>query len=226
MAVTAGNVMDLIAGLLNDTAKTIFTYVIQVPYMNMAVNELQESFELNNIPFTNELPATVIITAGMTDIGGTTGPALPTDLIEIQKLSERPNGTTEDYYPMTRYEFLPTTVEITSNLEVWTWQKQTVQFIGANTDVQVLINYIGATIIPIVDNTTVITPFNAQTFLMYRTAALCAQFIGEDKERADDLNVFAGMAMDRLLQISTKGRQSIAVRRRPFQASYKSRGYF
>ena len=46
---TAAQVMDASASMLNDTAKTSYTYVAQIPYLNMALRELQEFFELNNV---------------------------------------------------------------------------------------------------------------------------------------------------------------------------------
>ena len=222
---TAADPMDLAASLLNDTAKSIYTYAVQIPYLNMALNELQEMLELNNVPMTNEVSTAIPITTVMTDIGGSTGPALPTDLIEIQQLEERLTGTLDPFIPMTRFEFLPMITVLTSSLMYWTWQKQIIQFIGANTNRDVKINYIGAVLPPVTVSTTPIALFNSKSFLAYRTAALCAEFIGENKTRADSLNADAGLAMDRLIGISTKGRQAIPIRHRPFMAAYKQRGY-
>ena len=60
---------------------------------------------------------------------------------------------------------------------------------------------------------------------MYRTAALCSSFIGENQSRADQLNIAASLAIDRMIEVNVKGGQGIVVRRRPFMAAYKSRGY-
>jgi hypothetical protein len=221
----AGDVMDRAAILLNDTAKSIFTYTIQIPYVNVALDELQETMELNNIPMTNELSAVIPITTVMTDIGGTTGPALPIDLIEIQGLYERLTGTVDSFLEMTRAEFLPLISVLTSSLIYWSWIGQTIQFIGANTNRDVKIKYIGARLAAVTLSTTPITMFNSKSFLSYRTAALCAEFMGENPTRALELNNYAVMAMDRLLGINTKGKQAIAARHRPFMAGYKARGY-
>lgn len=227
-------VMDRVASLLNDTAKTQFTYAVQVPYMNIAVDELQEAMEANNVPASNEVSTIFVITTAMKDIGGGTGPALPVDLMEIQGAYERSSGSTEDFQIMSKVEFLPPFTVLTEALIYWSWRTQVISFLGATTPRDVRLNYIGAVIPTIVDQNTNITLFNARSFLTFRTAALCAQFIGENKSRADELNLFAfgdpmkgtTGALDRFLSINTKGEQSIATRKRPFMSSYKVRsGY-
>lgn len=220
----AGDVMDRSATLLNDTAKTVYNYVVQIPFLNMALDELQELLELNNVPMTNEVSAVIPIAVGVTTIGALTGPQLPTDLIEIQGVYERLTGTTDSFLEVTRCEFLPTITVITSSLIYWSWQVQIIQFIGANTPRDVKLNYIGATLPSITLSTTPIALFNAKSFLSYRTAALCAQFVGENPTRADALNSDATLALDRVIGINTKGRQVIVTRRRPFLAAYKARG--
>ncbi len=86
-------------------------------------------------------------------------------------------------------------------------------------------NYIKNIFATIVDDTSVINIVNAQSFLTYRTAALCAKYIDEDDSRATDLNGEAGNAIDRALGIGTKGRQSINILHKPFRSSYKRRRY-
>lgn len=224
MAITVASILDRSAGLLNDTAKQIYTYVAMVPHYNTAQDELAEMMEQNNVPVTNSVPAVFTIAAGVTDIGGVTGPALPTDLIEIQGLFERTTGSLQDFVPMDRRDFLPTSVVVTTYLEVWAWINQIVQFLGATGSQDVLMQYVAMRLPPVVDQTASITLINARSFLAYRTAALCAQFIGENKSRADDLNVDAGLALDRFLGINTKGRQEYSTRRRPFMSGYRNRG--
>jgi len=233
---TAATVMDRAASLMNDTAKTTYTYVAQLPYLNMAADELEESFELNNVPITNQTSAVIEVPVGTTIINPTSGwptsavnatPYYPDDLIEIQQLWERLNGTTDSFIPMTRDEFLK---HIFDDLPVdsliwWIWQDQRIKLIGALTAREVKVDYIKALIPNELTASSTIGIINARSFLYYRTAALCSQFIGENKTRADELNAFAILALDRSMGISTKGRQAITNRRRPFMASYKSRGF-
>ncbi len=216
------DILDRSAVLLNDSAKTQYTYAVQLPFYNMAQDDLQEQMELNNVPVTNELSTAIVVAAGTVVVTSATYPA---DLIEIQRISERLNGSAEDYVLMSRREFLPPFVEQTESLIWWTWQNQEIRFIGATTPRQLLLGYIASRLPVVTSTATSITLINARSFLQYRTAALCAEFIGENKTRADDLNSNAGISLSNFLGINTKGRQSIAVRRRPFMMAYKNRGY-
>src|SRR5215471_4677426 len=110
----ASEIMDRSAALLNDVGKTIFPYTAQIPYLNTAIDEFGEELEYNNIPITNSTTTVIPITTAMFDIGGTTGPPLPTDLIDIQQLWERITGTNNDFVPMIKFEFLPKTTVRTS----------------------------------------------------------------------------------------------------------------
>lgn len=222
MSYTAATVMDRAAALLNDSSLSIFTYVAQIPYLNVALDELQELFEENNIPSTNKVSAVIPITTGTVTLDGAAG--LPSDLVEIQSLGERTTGTTDTFIPMIRVEFLPQTLVQTMQLIYWAWIGEVIKFIGATSDRDVELNYIASLFSTITASTDTISAINSRSFLAYRTAALCAEFIGENPERAESLNADAILALSRTLNISTKGRQSIVTRRRPFMANYRNRG--
>ena len=221
----ASEVMNDSAAFLNDRARSMFTYTVQIPYLNVALSELREIMEQNNVPMTNESAVGIILTAGLTGIGGPNeNPALPPDLIEPQELFERSSGTTQDFIPMVRKDFLPNRETLTASLVYWSWQDQMIKFLGATGDREIKINYVANAVPRIVTENDPISVINARTFLSYRTAGLCARFIGENESRSQELTGNAQVGMDRFLSISTKGRQSIFTRRRPFMASYKVRG--
>jgi hypothetical protein len=232
-SLVASSVMDLSASLMNDTAKTVYTYTAQLPYLKMALNELQEEFELNNIPVTNATNIALTVVAGTTSInpidGTGAGPApnYPDNLIEVQQLWERLNGSSEPYIPVSQSAFLPHNLDdiTTSELQYWAFKGQRIVFIAASSDRQVKIDYVARLFPDNINENTLIGLVNAESFLMYRTAGLCSAFIGENQSRADALNSFAEMARDRAVGISTKGKQSNPVRRRPFMASYKRRTF-
>lgn len=215
--------MGYVASLLNDTAGTTFTSTIQLPYFNMALRELKEQMQQHNVAKFNAVYDTTVL-AGVLGIGGVGQPALPTDLIEIRELSERNDGTTETFIPMTRMEYLPPFEVQTSALIYWTWQNQTVRFIGSTSDREVRFEYISDNIADInaTTSTTTLAIINCDSYLQYRTAGLVAQFVGENIERAADLNTMAQMALDRFLGINIKGKQAMPVRRRPFRASWRN----
>lgn len=221
----ASDIMNASGALLNDTGLTIYNYGKQIPYLNVAQGELRENMELAGVPASNETSAAILVAAGETTIGDVTGPQLPPDLIEIQQAAERIAGTSDGYIGMTRVAFLPNWI-IPINYQVyWSWQAQIIRLPGATNDIEIQLKYIATKLPDITDPADEILLFNASTFLEFRTAGLCAEFIGENPTRADKLNNFAGLALDRFLGISTKGQQSIFTRRRPFRAGYRSGGF-
>ena len=220
---TAESVMDASAALLNDASQTIFTDAAQLPYLNIAIDELQEICEQNNISSTNAVESSIVVLAGAVEIPDAD---MPDGLVEIRALYERDNNSSEDYQLMRRVEFLPPFVDQLQELIYWTWQEQKVKFIGATTDRQVRIQYIKRFLTKITYPAQYIFLKNAKTFLEYRTAALCADYVGENTERASSLNTLAQLAIDRFVSVNTKGKQSIFTRRRPFMAGYKVRTGF
>src|ERR1700756_2713223 len=104
---TSGTVMDSAAALLNDVAKSTYTYTVQLPYLNMALQELQEVFELNEVPMVDTVTSNPLtLPANTSFISFTSTPALPTNLIEPQIVWERTAGI-NPYTQVTRLEYLP-----------------------------------------------------------------------------------------------------------------------
>lgn len=226
VSTTAGDVFLKAAALLNDQAQAVYTNTVQTPYLNIALDELQETFELNNIPVTNKVSAVIQVDAGVVSIGFATTPPLPSDLIEIQYVWQRVRDTNPWVGLAPRTDFLPEYMEgvETPYFLWWAWIDQHILLQAANGDNDLKLDYIKSVFTPVTSASDILGVINCATFLEYRTAALCAEFIGENKTRADSLNSGAILALDRSLGISTKGTQSILTRRRPFRQSYKNRG--
>ena len=222
-------IIDDVAALLNDVAQSIYTDVAVLPYLNIALNDLQEQLELNNVPITNEVSSTLALTSGDTVVSFTSSPALPSNLIEIQQLWERTSGVIP-WNPMTRKEFLPRSREDQqiSQFLIWSWIDEEIRLIESTADIDLKIDYIKsifATPILIGAIGTNLPIINVQQYLAYHTAALCARFIQENETRATSLESMAVNALDVELGIPTKGRQAITTRRRPFMGNYRRRGY-
>lgn len=227
---TPAEIIDMVASLQNDTAQTTYTDAACLPYLNMALDELQEVFEINNIPVTNVVSAILMVPAGNTEIAfaGTT-PLLPSNLIEIQELWERPRGT-DPFVSMARLEFLPHYMEgVTyTSFMFWAWVDNAINVLASNQDNDLKLDYIKSIFPTPLNinqvNTDLGVKFkNIKSYLGYKTAALCSMYIGENETRAMALNAQAEDALFRSLDISIKGKQSIMNRRRPFRAGYKSR---
>jgi hypothetical protein len=223
------DIIATVSTLMNDFAQTKYTNTVVLPYLNLALDELQETFELNGIPITNETSAAITIPAGVNEIGFATNPALPSDLIEIQELWESPTGL-NNWTPMTKKDFIPHYLEDNTTISmflIWCLDTGNISLIAANSVIDLKIDYTANMFnTPIlIGNVGVDLPFtNVKTYLGYKTAALCALFIAENESRAQALDSLGMTALNRSTGIPIKGMQSITTRRRPFRASYKRRG--
>lgn len=222
-------IITTVAGLMNDTDQAVYTNTVCLPFLNLALDELQELYELNGIPVTNETSAAITIKAGISEIGFDTTPALPSDLIEIQQLWESPVGLNR-WTPMVKKEVIPHYLEdgtTISTFLIWALEHSRINLIPANADIDLKIDYIASLFnTPIlIKDIDVNLPFtNVKTYLEYKTSALCAMFIAENESRALALDSLTGTALSRALGIPVKGMQSIVTRRRPFRQSFKQRG--
>jgi hypothetical protein len=230
--VSAGDVMNASAALLNDVARTKFgRYTVQVPYLNIALDELQEYFEQNNVPVTDQTsavincPAGTIIVPFPPDPPIALTPYLPTDLVEIQKVWQRTENI-DPYIPCNRLDGQPLGLAgiETSQFYGYVWEAQAMKFLPANIDIDLKLEYVRQIFTPVEDEDSDINVVNCKSYLENRTAALVAEFVEENPARAEKLNAAAGIALDRSLGISTKGRQGMVTRRMPFRARFKRRG--
>jgi hypothetical protein len=229
-SLTAGEVMDRSAALMNDPAKTDYTYVAQLVYLNMAIDELVEELESSNSSPTNSTSVVISVPLGKTKITPlehVETPHYPIDLIEIQEVSERGEGTEDSFLPLGRREFLQEFPQ-SNSLMFWCWENQIIKFNpnGASSPREVQLKYVSQAILPAANESSVIGTINARSYLTYKTAALCALYIGEDTPRAQVLEMQADRSLDRIIGINNKGRQQFMTRHRPFRASYKARGGF
>jgi hypothetical protein len=228
-SLTAGEVMDRSAALMNDPAKTDYTYAAQLVYLNMAIDELVENLEESNVSPTNQTSVAIVVPAGavkITPIESVTLPHYPIDLVEIQEVGERASGSQDAYLPLGRREFLQG-FPPSNSLLFWVWEDQEIKFnpSGATTAREVQLRYVRQAISQATNETSIIGTINARSYLSYKTAALCAMFIGENESRAGVLEEQAEKAIERLTGISNKGRQQIMTRHRPFRSGWKARGY-
>lgn len=229
-SLTAGEVMDRSAALLNDPAKTDYTYAAQLPYLNMAIDELVESLEESNSSPTNQTTSTpIIVSIGVnkiTPIENAALPHYPADLVEIQGVGERMAGSQDQFVTLGRRDFLPVAPP-NNSLLFWIWEDQIIKFNinGALTAREVQLKYVRQAISQAASEASVIGAINARSYLSYKTASFCALFIGENETRAQALDDQANKAIERLTGINNKGRQQIMTRHRPFRAAYKMRGF-
>lgn len=220
MSIKAGDIYDRARFFLNDTAGDEFDNATLEPALKTAYEDIRLECEDANIPFTNKTSAIITVPAGVTAIGANDvvgSPALPDDLIDIVEVYERTAGSTNDFMMMKPTRFLPKTSVITAYLEMFAWQGQVIKFLGSTSDIEVKIDYVANTLSRIINENTEIYLNNCINALSFRTAALAALYIGENKTRSDDLNAEAQRCVDIMENIAIKNQQSMPVRRRPFR---------
>ncbi len=230
--VTAGTIMNQAAALMNDAARSIYTYPFQIPYLNQALQELQELFELNNIPVTDTVtsdaitvPADVDHIAFPPDPVVPNTPYLPEDLIEPKVFWVSSFGQENEFVRIGRLDFLPRNqqgIEI-NQITSYVWQSQELRFLPSNAINYVKLDYIRSLFTTFTDEEDEVAVINCISFLEYRLAGLLARFMAENPTRADSLDNDASIALDRAIGIGSKGRQAINTRHRPFRAAYKRR---
>lgn len=226
----------MVSSLMNDTAQQKYNNESCLPYLNMALDELQEIMEENNIPVTNQTSASLTIPIGtppVTEIAfiGTT-PVLPPQLIELQEVWES-DLSQDNWFPLARKEFIPHNIEgiELNTFGIFVWKKNILTLPTVNNSRNLKLDYIESIFITPIAMGDIETDLgvqfkNIKTYLGYATGALCSMFIGENETRAAALNGKAEEALERTLNIPTKGRQAIYTRRRPFRQAYKSRGWY
>lgn len=226
---TYAQVLSDAAALLNDVSRQEFTDAVLLPYLNMSMRELEEIYELNNIPSTNETSAKLDVPANTVAIAFTGGPpVLPADLIEIRRLWCSQDGSNK-WIPVDKREYLTQDSLPGSStsqfFSVWAWMEQEIRLIASSVALDLKIDYIKYLFarLAIGDITGNVSVLNGHNTLMYRTAGLAAEFVAENKTRADQLNAFAVTSLNVNLGISTKAKQGMVFRRRPFRFSWRQR---
>lgn len=231
-SVTAAEIMDRAAVLMNDADKTDYTYDKLLPLLNMSIDELMEHMlEAQSSP-TTATSAIIQVPVGFSELypvdSVNTLLRYPLDLVEIQEIGERMLGSEDQFIQMIRKEYLPV-VKPVDALLFWVWENQVIKFNakGATTPREVQIKYLKYDISQAVDAATKVSTINSRSYLAYKTAAFAAMFIGENPARAKVLDDAAEDALERMTGINNKGRQQIMTRHRPFRAAYKARsGYY
>jgi len=232
-AISAGQIMDRVAILLNDPNKTDYTYTVMIPYLNMAIDELAEYMEESNAPITNVTNAVIDIPKGYSTIvysefasADPLLPKYPSDLVEIQEVGERTDGSLDPFKFLTKKEF-QVVFPASASLLYWTWEGQIIRFNpnGALGPMEIELKYISQGIPYVATENTIINMINSRSYLSFKTAAFCCMFIGENETRAQVLDNEAERAIERTTAISNKGKQQIMTRHRPFRANYKARGW-
>jgi len=189
-----------------------------LPKFQEAHRELRNELILNGIPVIHEVSAVLSVPANTTDL--TTIAAYPTNIIIPIWMKERQVGQTDrDFTDMQQMSFIPNEQQQTT-LNYWSWIGEKIKLLGATIATEVQLRYQKEITAPVEVNETV-GAYLAETFLSYRTAALCAASI-KDYEQSEYLGAIAQKNLDTVIGINVKGLQNLPVRRIPYHRRYGS----
>ncbi len=214
MPVTSGNIMDKAAILLNDKNKIEWTYTVLISYLSLSLDELELEYGNNSMPTLKEVSGVVDVAASATP----TVLATPADILVPIEVFERADGSTSesDWVKIQDKEWEDNKVP-EATLGQYTWREEAINLPGCTTARELRIRYYkkiaDATSVLGTDNLTI---GNAVLFLSYRTAALAAEFGGEQKRRAESLNLYADEYLDKAISRDIKSTQGRPRRRKPF----------
>lgn len=217
MPFLASDVMDDAAALLNDVPKSNYTYTVQLPFCRRA-NEMLEKIFISygiSVQLTKSTAITVAINALTL--------TLPSDFLLPINLWERNSGATNDaWVPMSMKTWEPESAVPTTSLTYWAFRNNAINFIGATTARDVLLEYQRQLAVISGTNSPEDTSL-AKVWLGAKTAELCARYVGMNKTFADEIrDNEVGPAEDNLIRGYILQQQGNKVRRPRYSAQRQS----
>ena len=210
MPTLASDVMNSSRAVLNDIAMDLYTDEVLLPYLKIANDDLSDELVDNGSTVTKEVTVDIPLLIGAKQL------ILPNDLIVPIQCYEKDSSQGDEYYrQMDQRDFLPNGVPGTE-LGVWIWQGQQIQFIGSTQDKKIRVRY-HRLILEITGVNTPLELTHAKNYLAYHTAALAAEHIGQNRGKAIDLEGVAIGKLNKLLKKEVKQSHSKPTRRRPFK---------
>jgi hypothetical protein len=202
--------MDLSSALLNDATQTLYNYTIQLPFLKMVMEDLDQQLTLNGNPINLISEAEIDVPLGDIALSLPAAFFLPISLMEK-------GDTDTKFWPMTqRADVTQLQLDQTNVLGYWDFRHNGINFIGSIVDRTVKLTY-WRQLAELIDEDSLVEVASAKNMLALKTAALCAENIGGNEQRANRLEARSGIALDTLLSLGTKNNQGIRVRRRPFR---------
>lgn len=212
MPLLASDVMDQTAGILNDTALSLYTYTAQLPYLKKSNEELEQHFAVYGVQVERKKSAAIVVLAGALVL------ALPADFFLPIKLFERASGNVNDpWVPMTESSWEPDGTVPVNTLGYWAFRNNAINFVGSTVDRDVLLEY-ERTLAVITSSSSPEDYGPSKNFLASRTAELCARYVGQNKVLADDIrDNDVSMNFDSLIRVLVLNTQGSRQRRPRFR---------
>jgi hypothetical protein len=218
----AEDALTLARALVNDSAASVFTDTLLMPFLNSAYRGLQRELAENGVSVLAEqqdleLDSDPISGITPTEISDTSSPQLPTDCLAPHMLWERATANTGDVFvPMEKFTSGGSMLNLqpSTYLRLWEWREDKVNLIGATQSITVRIRY--EKVLPLLTlGTDPIQIRSATDPLAFATAALAARSRGA-RALAQDLLGAAQMATENLIERYVRPEQTKGRRRMPY----------
>ena len=178
--ILASDVMDSSAALLNDAPRELYTNEVQLPYLQMANEQLSDVLESNGVSIPRKSSTAIVVSPQSTTL------PLPNDFLLPIKLWERGSGETDsDWIGMSERGELVGHVA-TNNISFWSFNNNQVNLVPCTQTREVLMGYERSLGTLLSEN----SPIDVNKFRRYlsrKTAELCARFIGMNSTLADEI---------------------------------------
>lgn len=208
------------AALLNDSAQSMFTTDVMLPYIRHAYQDMLLEVDLKQLSLDDVISNAIVVTAGATTLGA----SLPVDMIAPTKLEERARGSTDPFVEMTQKEWTDDYVP-SESLRYWSLRNNIINFPGATTDRDVKLYY-DTDLDAALNAASVIPLERAEQYLSHRSGELAAKYVLQDEIRAGFLSDDAKEALSKLMGTLVRRRQSLPARRKPFGARWRQRSRY
>lgn len=223
----AEDALNLARSLLNDSAGSVFSDSLLMPFLNSAYRGLQRQLAENGVSVIAEqqdieMDADPVSGVTNTELSDVSSPQLPTDCLVPHQLWERATANTGDVFvPMEKFTSGGGMLNLQPNtyLRLWEWREDKINLIGASQSITVRIRYEKA-LPQLVLGTDPVQIRSATDPLAFATAALAARSRGA-RALAQDLLATAQMTTENVIERYVRPEQLKGRRRKPY--SYRRR---
>jgi hypothetical protein len=223
----AEDALSLARSLLNDSAGSVFSDSLLMPFLNSAYRGLQRQLAENGVSVVAEqqdieMDADPVSGVTNTELSDVSSPQLPTDCLVPHQLWERATANTADVFvPMEKFTSGGGMLNLqpTTYLRLWEWREDKINLIGASQSITVRVRYEKA-LAQLVLGTDPVQIRSATDPLAFATAALAARSRGA-RALAQDLLATAQMTTENVIERYVRPEQLKGRRRMPY--SYRRR---
>lgn len=217
MNAKVSDALQIARSVLGDDMGLVWTDPVLFPKVNQAHKELVAKLILNGLSVEIKASTRITVPATDTDLGVNQ----PSDIIRIIKIRELATGDSiTKAVDMTKQEIIPD-VEQGTTLRYWAYDMETITFLGATVNRDVVIHYIRQPAEPTEVNS-VLDFAMSEIYIGPRVAALA--IFNKDQSLYALANQMAEDNLSKLVRAQVKGDQSLPVRRRPFSYANRRRG--